>query len=131
MKKDIQIPEVKDVYLAVALEYNKVHRVDDWNVYLINQKNEPLEMVLIVSKGFDDSKETSTMRHKLDVLPAKSGAKIEFMQEEILQLDNEFKVTFFENNVLQEKTFLVKKNTVKKDSIKPIEYLDKDGILIE
>jgi hypothetical protein len=131
MKKDIVIPKVENVYLAVVCEYNKTFKTDDWNVYLINQKNVPLEMVLIVSKGFDQVKETSTMRHKLEVLPAKSAAKVEFMQEEVLSLNNEFKVTFFEENSIQEKTFILKKNTIKKNKIKPINFLDKQGFLIK
>ena len=131
MKKDIRIPKVKDVQLAVALHYNKMFKIDDWNIYLINNKLEPLEQVLIVSKGFDNKQKTATFRHKLNVLPAKSYAKIEFMLEDLLKINNEFQITFFIGNTLYEKTFLVKKNTVSAKTIKLIPILNCKGIIIE
>ena len=32
MKKDIQIPEVKNVHLAVVFEYNDIYKTDDWKI---------------------------------------------------------------------------------------------------
>ena len=95
MKKDIQIPEVTGVLMAIVKEYNSDFRTDDWNVYIINNKPIDLEMVLIVSRGFDDSDATSTMRHKIENLPANSFAKVELIQPELFKLNNEFKVSFF------------------------------------
>ena len=88
-------------------------------------------MVLILSKGFTERKMTSTMRHKLEKLPAKSYAKIELMQEEVLQLNNEFKVSFFENNKLFEKTYLFRKNTINLKALQTIPLMDKKGILVK
>lgn len=129
MKKDIQIPEVKDVYMAITHQYNEVFNTNDWNAYLINDKEEPLEMVLIVSHGFDGETKTSVMRHKIDSLPAKSGAKIELLQEEVLKLNNEFKLTFFLNDILHEKTFLFKKNSLKVRALRPVKMLNQRGII--
>ncbi len=94
MKDDIIIPQVNDVYVAVVNEYNDIYKTNDWNAYIINNKDVDLEMILIVSKGYTQNKETSLMRHKLEKLPKKSYAKIELMQEDVLALNNEFKVTF-------------------------------------
>ena len=88
-------------------------------------------MVLIVSKGFDNKKETSQMRHKLEILPANSFAKIELIQEEVLKLNNEFKITFFENNKMFEKNFMVIKNSIKEGNLKMIRILNKRGIIIK
>lgn len=52
MKKDIQIPIITGIEMAVVFEYNDIYKTDDWNVYIINQKDIHLEMVVIVSKGF-------------------------------------------------------------------------------
>lgn len=133
MKKDIQkIPFAEGVYMAITHDYNEVFKTNDWNVYLINEKDEVIEMILIVSHGFDRDIKTSTMRHRLDKLPAKSGAKIELMQDEVLKLNNEFKVTFFANNVLYEKTFLFRKNTIKENALRTIKILDhKRGIIVK
>ena len=70
MKKDIQIPEVSGVEIAVVYEYNALYKTDDWNIYIINNKNVDLEMIVIVSQGFSETKTTSLLRKKLAVLPA-------------------------------------------------------------
>jgi hypothetical protein len=129
MKKDIQIPEVTEVEMAVVYEYNDLYKTDDWNVYIVNNKKVALEMMVIVSQGFSETKTTSLIRKKLDVLPANSFAKIEFIQPELFKLNNRFQVTFFEGNTLYEKTFIFKENTVKEGALRMIPELKKRGIL--
>lgn len=132
MKKDIPIPEVKDIYIAIVNEFNDEFKCSDWNAYIINDKETALEMVLIVSKGYDNEtqKETSTMRHKLAHLPGKSYAKIELLHDDVLKLTNSFYVTYFENNTLFDKKFDIPKNTVTKSKQKNIPLINKKGILI-
>ena len=36
MKKDLQIPLVSGVEIAMVYEYNELYKTDDWNVYIIN-----------------------------------------------------------------------------------------------
>lgn len=129
MKKDIQVPDVNGVYLAVVQQYNDIYKTHDWNAYIINDKDVALEMVLIVSRGFDAEKETSIMRHKLETLPPKSYAKIELVQDEVLALNNEFKVTFFEGNKMLDKTYLFRKNTINKNALQSIPLMDVKGVL--
>ena len=131
MKKDIQIPEVIGVEMAVVYEYNDIYKTDDWNVYLINNKNVAIEMIVIVSQGFSETKTTSLLRKKLAVLPANSFAKIEFIQPELFKLNNRFQVTFFEGNTLYEKTFIFKENTIKEDALRPIFEIKKRGVLAD
>ena len=129
MKKDIQIPEVTNVKMAVVYEYNDLYKTDDWNVYIINNKNVYLEMMVIVSQGFSTTKTTSLLRKKLDKLPANSFAKIEFIQPELFKLNNRFQVTFFEGNTLFEKTFIFKENTIKEGALRMISEIKKRGVL--
>ena len=129
MKKDIQISEVIDVEIAVVYEFNNEYKSDDWNIYIINNKNIDLEQVLIVSQGFNETKATSILRKKLDKLPANSFAKVEFIQPELFKLHNRFHITFFEGNTLQEKTFVFEKDTVKEGALRMIPELKKRGIL--
>ena len=131
MKEDIDIPQVKDVYVAVVNEYNAIYKTHDWNAYIINNKDVNLEMLLIVSKGYTQDKETSLMRHKLEKLPKKSYAKIELMQEDVLALNNEFKVTFFEDNKMFDKTYLFRKNTINKNALQPIPLMEAKGVLVK
>lgn len=129
MKADIKIPKVTDVKIAIVYEYNDIYKTDDWNVYIINKKDVDLEMVVIVSQGFSETKTTSLLRKKLEKLPANSFAKIELIQPELFKLNNRFQVTFFEGNTLYEKTFLFKENSIKEGALRMIPELGKRGVL--
>lgn len=133
MKKDIKIPEVTDVFMAVVKEYNQDFKTDDWNAYIINNKDVAIEMVLIVSKGYDEDKliETAVLRHKIEKLPAKSFAKVELLQDDVLKLSNFFNVTFFEGNTMLDKKYLFEKDTIKEGALRNIPLLNKRGILVK
>ena len=131
MKKDIEIPKVEKVHVAAVREFNKEFQADEWNAYIINNKNVSIEMILIVAKGYDGKKKTSVMRHKLEKLPPHSFAKIEFIQDEVLGLNNEYQVTFFDDNKMFEKSFIFKKNSVKEELQQEIPLIPKLGILAE
>ncbi len=131
MKKDIQIPEVKDVYVAIVNEYNDIYKTQDWNAYIINDKDVALEMILIVTSGYSETKGTSVFRKKLDVLPKKSYAKIELMQEDLFALNNTFKVSFFEGNTLFDKTYLFRKNTINLKALQSLPLMEAKGVLVK
>ena len=131
MKKDIQIPKVKDVYIAIVKEFNDTHKTEDWNVYIINDKNVDLEMVIIVTKGYNATKITSTFRKRIDILPRKSYAKIEMIQEGLFALNNEFKVSFFVENKMFDKTYLFRKNTINEKALQSIPLIESRGVLVK
>ena len=131
MKKDIEIPEVKDVYVAVVQEYNDDFKCNDWNAYLINDKDVAIEMVLILSGGYTADKITSNMRKKIEILPPKSYAKIEYMTEEVLAINNQFQVTFFENNKMFDKIYTFPKNTINVKALQNIPLMDCKGVLVK
>ncbi|WP_274476423.1 hypothetical protein [Mangrovimonas aestuarii] len=131
MKKDIEIPKVEGVYMAVVQEYNDIYKTNDWNAYLINDNDVALEMVLVVSKGYDRDRETSLMRHKLEKLPPKSYAKIEWMQDDVLALNNSFKVTFFEGGKMYDRNFIFSKNTINEKALRNIPLMHAKGILVQ
>lgn len=129
MKKDIEIPIAKDVYVAIIHEWNEEFLSKDWNAYVLNDRTSPIEMVLVVSKGFDGEKKTSLMRHAIGVVGAKSFEKIEVVQEEVLQLNNEFFVTYYADNKLYEKRFEFSKGSVTVPNLTTIPLVEKDGVL--
>lgn len=129
MKKDIEIPEVKNVHVAAVKEFNEQFRVEEWNAYIINNRQDDIEMVLIVSGGYDDSRQTSNMRHRLEKLPAGSFAKIEFLQDDVLALNNEFWITFFAEGKMFEKKYLFPKDSINETDAKDIPVMLKNGIL--
>ncbi|CAI8159327.1 MAG: Uncharacterised protein [Polaribacter sp. SA4-10] len=129
MKKDIHIPKVTGLEIAVIYEYNDVYKTNDWNIYIINNKNIDLEMIVVVSQGFSKTKTTSLLRKKLDKLPANSFAKVELIQEELFRLKNRFQVSFFESNQLKDKTFVLEQGSIKESKLKMIPEIKKRGIL--
>ncbi|CAL2102403.1 Phenylalanyl-tRNA synthetase subunit alpha [Tenacibaculum sp. 190130A14a] len=131
MRKDIHIPEVTGVEIAVVLDKNEKDHSDEWGVYIINRKEVDLEMVVIVSQGFSETKKTSLFRRKIDVLPANSYSKFEVMQPELFALDNRFQVTFFQNNQLHDKTYIFQAETIQEAFTRDIDILGKKGIAIK
>ena len=131
MKKDIEIPEVKDVYVAVVQEEHIEYKTQDWNAYIINNSDVDLDTVLVVSQGYNDKKMTPPMRHTLAKLPARSYAKIEYLQEKVLELNNSFKVTYFEGNQMFDKTYLFRKNTINAKALQTVPLMQLKGVLVK
>jgi len=131
MKKDILIPEVKDVYVAVVQEEHVEYKTLDWNAYIINNSDADLDTVLIVSQGKSESKMTPPMRHTISKLPARSYAKIEYLQDKVLELNNSFKVTFFESNQMFDKTYIFRKNTINEKALQTVPLMQLKGVLVK
>ncbi|REG89596.1 hypothetical protein [Winogradskyella sediminis] len=131
MKKDIDIPEVKNVHVAVVQEKHLEYKTIDWNAYIINNSDTDLETVLIVSQGKSETKITPPMRHTIAKLPARSYAKIEFLQEKVLELNNTFKVTFFEGNKMFDKTYVFRKNTINEKALQTLPLMQLRGVLVK
>ncbi len=129
MKKDIEIPIAKDVYVAAIHEWNDEFLSKDWNTYVINNRTTKIDMVLIVSKGFDGDIKTSIMRHAIGVVAAKSFEKIELLQEDVLALTNEFFVTYYADNKIYEKRFIFEKNSISENTATTIPLIEKEGVL--
>ena len=129
MKKDIHIPVVENIEIAIVLEPNEIDGAKDWNVYLINKKEVAIEMIMIVSQGFSNEKTTSVFRRKIDKLEAKSFEIFEKMQPELFDLDNRFQVSFFEGNQMHEKTFIFQATTIQEGFFRDIDLLGKKGVV--
>jgi hypothetical protein len=108
-----------------------VYQTQDWNAYIINDKDVDLDTVIIVTSGYSDSKTTSVFRKKIDKLPKKSYAKIELIQEELFALNNQFKVTFFEGNTMYDKTYTFRKNTINKNALQPVPLMKVRGVVVK
>lgn len=131
MKKDIEIPKVEGIFVAAVREKNEEFQSMDWNVYLINDREESVDTVLIVSKGYSGDDVTSTMRHSLKELPSQSFAKVEFLQEDVLKLNNEFSVSFFSQGKMFHKKFIFAKNTINEQALQEIPVMSKRGVLLK
>ena len=61
--------------VAMIREWNKEFLDKDWNAYIINDRNTPIEMTMVVSKGYDKDRKSSTMRHGIGDMQPKSFRK--------------------------------------------------------
>lgn len=129
MKKDIEIPKVENVHVVVVQEQHPEYKTMDWNAYIINNNDIDLDTVLIVSKGYSAKKITPVMRHSIQKLPSRSFAKIEFMQEDLLKLNNEFKVTYFIGSSLYDKSYVFRQNTINTGALQTVPLMQLKGVL--
>ena len=129
MRKDIEIPEVKDVYVAAVLEFNEDYNTHDWNVYIINNGSEAIETVLIVAQGYDELDMTSPMRKSIKLVPAKGYAKIEFIDERVFKLDNFFSITYFIDDTMYDKRFELPRHSIVEDNAVDLPVMLEKGIL--
>ncbi len=133
MKKDIEIPEVKDISVGIVKETNESGE-STWNVYLINQKNVSIESILISSNGYgerDGEKvTTSTLRHFFEEMPAKSFILIEPIMEELFGLCNEYWVSFYIDKTIYDKKFIFLPESIQLEHAIRIPVLEKAGVLI-
>ncbi|SEK72358.1 hypothetical protein SAMN04487910_0951 [Aquimarina amphilecti] len=130
MRKDIEIPVVKNVHIAVVREWNEEFGGHDWNSYIINNRDMPIEMVFVVTKGYDNEKKTSLLRHGIGTVESKSSAKIEMIQEELFSMNNEFTVSFFSEGKLYDKKYIFRKNTINERAFRDLPVMDQRGVLV-
>ena len=131
MKKDIEIPIVEGVYIAVIKEWDEEFLAQHWNSYIINDRDTAIEMVLVVTKGYDGDRKTSLLRHGIGTMEAKSSAKIEMLQEELLGMNNEFVVTFFAESKMYDKKYVFRKHTINENAFQNIPVMDELGVLVK
>ncbi|MGJ8665217.1 MAG: hypothetical protein ACSHW7_02535 [Patiriisocius sp.] len=129
MRKDIEIPEVKDIYIAAVYEFNEDYNVHDWNIYMINDGTSPIETVLIVAQGYNEKKMTAPMRKTIKIIPAKGFAKIEFIDESVFVLDNFFTITYFKDDKMFDKRFEIPRNSIMEDNAVDLPVMPKKGVL--
>ena len=65
MKKDIKIPVVEKIQVLATQEWDKDFLAKTWNVYVVNNREDIIESVLVMSRGNYKNKKTSTLRHGL------------------------------------------------------------------
>lgn len=135
MRKDIQIPEVKQVYMAALLEHNLDFNANNWYIYLINDTDKVLEMPLIVSRAYGtvnkEQVKTSTLRHSFQELQPYTALKIEFVEDQVFPLYNEFMVTYFVGNQMFDKKYVFQPNSINTNAMTLLPVIERLGVLIK
>ena len=135
MKKDIVQPKIEQVGVAIVKEKNEINNTI-WNVYLINQRAEAIENVLVSSKGYftdleGNETKTSVLRHALGTIHAKSYQLIEPIMEDVFGLHNEYWVSFYQNNLIHDKKYIFLAETICEQNLINIPIINKPGVMIK
>ncbi len=134
MKSDITIPTVENVFLAAVQEWSDDFMEKVWYVYLVNDSDFNLDSVMVVSKAFGtidgEMKKTSLLRHAFVQVPAISVVKVEMIEKSVLQLNNEFMITYFIGNTLYDKKFIFRSQSITPDYVEEVPILFVDGVIV-
>lgn len=131
MIKDIQVPEVRNVTLAIVKE--GIKGLEEWKVYLINNNEFPIENTLVASKGYGEKEgekqKTSILRHFLETVPANGSTLIEPIDSSVFHLNNEYWVSYYIGSQIYDKRFLFVPDTICEKNVIFIKELEMEGVL--
>ena len=132
MIKDIELPVVKNVTLAIAREKDNLLQ-DEWKVYIINNNDFALENTLVASTGYGErdgeKQKTSTLRHFLQTVPPHSTALIEPIDSAVFHLNNEYWVSYYVGTQIYDKRFVFVPDSIHELNLTFIKELNLEGIL--
>ena len=133
MIKDITIPEVKNVTLAVARK-KAIGESDEWFVYLINNNDHAIENTLVASKGYGEKDgepvKTSTLRHMIPLLENSAFALIEPIDESTFGLNNEYWLSYYIGREIFDKKFIFLPESIVESNFIKLPILNKPGVMI-
>jgi hypothetical protein len=133
MKKDIIIPEVENVYIVAIKEWNEDFGEDSWYAYILNNNSEKLEMAMVVSNASgiinNEERKTGSFRHMFNEVLPETAIKIELLENNVLQLNNHFMLTYFLNGKLYEKNFTFEANSLKEENTTELHSINRLGVI--
>lgn len=129
MRKDIEVPQVKNVHIVAVKEWDKEFTGQDWNIYVVNDREDEISVVLVVSRGNNEDQKTSTFRHNLGNILPKTSSKVELISPEVFGFTNEYLVTFFAENKLFERKYIFEPNSISEGNATEIPVMETEGIL--
>lgn len=133
MIKDIVMERVEDVAVAVVPELDDTG-MEEWNVYLLNMKENQLEGVLISSQGYGHLEgrdiRTSTLRQFFESISAHKFVKVEWIDKRLFGITNEFWVSFWFEGTLFDKRYVFVTESIVEDNFTEIPMMGKRGVMI-
>jgi len=132
MIRDIKIPEVKHVTLAVVRKTSPGEN-PEWKVYLINNNEFAIENTLVASKGYGEKdgapQQTSILRHYLETILPKSATLIEPIDPAVFHLNNEYWVSYYIGSQIFDKRFVFVPDSIREENFSFIKELEMEGVL--
>lgn len=134
MKKDIPQHKVEDVAIAVVPRENDL---DDelWDSYIINLREDPIQGVLINSKGYGELNgeqiKTTVLRHFFEEISGNTYLQIEPIQTKLFDITNEYWVSFKYQDYMYDKKYVFVKGSLSKINFTEIPLIGRKGIMIK
>jgi len=132
MIRDINIPEVKNVTLAVA-RLKGAEGQPEWKVFLINNNEFAIENTLVASKGYGEKdgqpQQTSILRHFLETIQPNSAMLVEPIDPSVFHLNNEYWVSYYIGRQIFDKRFVFVPDSICEENISFIKELNMEGVL--
>ncbi|SEP56450.1 hypothetical protein [Flavobacterium urocaniciphilum] len=133
MRKDIIIPEVENVYIVAIKEWNEDFGENSWYAYILNNSSEKLEMAMVVSHASgiinNEERKTGNFRHMFNEVLPETAVKVELLENNVLQLNNYFMLTYFQNGKLYEKNFTFEANSIIDDNTTELQSINRIGVI--
>lgn len=127
MRKDIHIPAPENVFIAIALENETAH---EWKAYILNLNPCIIKNVMITSSGLSGAgNQTSVLRHFIEEIQPNTAIPFEIVTDELLQIDNNFFVTYYIENLIYDFDASFKANAYQLDALKTIPIIQKKGVI--
>lgn len=135
MKKDIDFGKVENLALAVVPENEGILPEEEWCVYLVNLKNEPIDGVIIASTGYGmiegRAVKTSTLRQFFGQIEPQRYVKVELIEKQLFALNNEFWVSFWQKGKMFDKRYVFVTESIHPNYFTHIPLLEKRGVMIK
>ena len=133
MKKDIIIPEMENVYIVAIKEWNEDFGENSWYAYILNNSSEKLEMAMVVSSASgtinNEERKTGSFRHAFNEVLPESATKVELLENNVLQLDNHFMLTYFLDGKLYDKNFTFRANSITEENVTELHKINRVGVI--
>ncbi len=135
MKKDIKHLAAEGIALAAVPELNPESNEQEWNIYVINLKEVPIENVLVSSKGYgelDGKKvETSELRHFLEDIEVGGYAKVEPIMPDLFSINNQYWVSFYIDREIFDKKYVFLAESIQESNLTSVPHINKKGVLLK
>ncbi len=135
MLKDIDQFKMLDFGVAMVPVYDdETETSQDWECYLINLRQKPVHQVLVTSSGYkkteDDEMRTSTLRYFFEKMEGGQALMLEMIPSELVQLTNEFWVSFSFEGHMYDKRYLFVQGSIDLANLTQLPILNKKGVVI-
>ncbi len=134
MMKDIPNLKVEDIAIAVVPRAEDSLAEELWDTYLLNLKEEPIQNVLVNSRGYgelDGEKlKTTILRHFFEEIAPLSVVKIEPIQIKLFGITNEYWVSFVYDDYMYDKKYIFVSGSISEEHFTTIPFIGRKGVMI-